>query len=64
MVLHGLSALGVEIDSKLNNIAIHEEEKKISSTESQVQVFVIPTNEELMMALKAYQKIVGKKKQA
>jgi acetate kinase len=63
IILDGLSALGVKIDSKLNNVAVHGKEEKISSTESQVQVFVIPTNEELMMALKASQKVIEKKKQ-
>ena len=61
IVLEGLIALGVKIDSKQNEAAIVDQEKLISSSESQIQVLVVPTNEEFMMALKASQKIIKKK---
>ena len=43
-----LKFMGVEIDEDLNNM--REEEKEISKPESKVKVFVVPTNEELMIA--------------
>ena len=43
-----LSVFGVEIEGKLNNVK--GEEKEISSKNSKVKVFIIPTNEELMIA--------------
>ena len=50
-----LGVLGVEIEGKLNNVK--GEEKEISSKNSKVKVFIIPTNEELMIA-KETEKIV------
>ena len=43
-----LGILGVEIDTASNNI--RGEEKLISTKNSKVQVYVVPTNEELMIA--------------
>ena len=43
-----LKIFGVEIDEQLNNVK--GEEREISTPESQVKVFIIPTNEELMIA--------------
>ena len=43
-----LKFMGVEIDEDLNNM--RGEEKEVSKPESKVKVFVIPTNEELMIA--------------
>ena len=43
-----LKFMGVEIDEDLNNM--RGEEKEISKPESKVKVFVVPTNEELMIA--------------
>ncbi len=43
-----LQVLGVEISGKLNNVK--GEEVEISSPNSKVRVFVVPTNEELMIA--------------
>ena len=43
-----LKFMGVEIDEDLNNV--RGEEKEISKPESKVKVFVVPTNEELMIA--------------
>ena len=52
-----LGVLGVEIEGKLNNVK--GEEKEISSKNSKVKVFIIPTNEELMIAQET-EKIVKK----
>ena len=43
-----LQILGVEIEGKLNNVK--GEEREISSPNSRVKVFIVPTNEELMIA--------------
>ena len=50
-----LQILGVEIEGKLNNVK--GEEREISSPNSKVKVFIIHTNEELMIA-KETEKIV------
>ena len=47
-VCEGLSYFGIKIDDERNNCA--GEERKISSDESKIQVWVIPTNEELAIA--------------
>ena len=47
-VCENLSYLGVKIDDKKNHI--RGEEIKISTDDSKVDVFVIPTNEELAIA--------------
>ena len=43
-----LEFMGVLIDTDANNV--RSEEKLVSKPESKVKVFVIPTNEELMIA--------------
>ena len=48
-VCNGLSLLGIILDDELNNSAVGKE-MKISSPESKTVVFVIPTNEELVIA--------------
>jgi len=45
-----LGWLGLELDETLNNQAQAEKEAEISKAESRVKVFVIPTNEELLIA--------------
>ena len=49
-----MSALGVELDPELNEIAIRGKEMKISTPNSKVEVWVIPTNEELIIARDTY----------
>lgn len=49
-VCDGLTYLGVEVSRELNDQMIRGKEGKISTPESRVQVFVIPTNEELVIA--------------
>lgn len=51
-----LSLFGVELDEQLNNQAIGRK-AKISSNHSSVEVFVIPTNEEFMIAKETLRKI-------
>ena len=43
-----LTFMGVEIDAERNNV--RSEEKLVSKDSSKVKVYVIPTNEELMIA--------------
>ncbi len=45
----GLSYLGLELDDELNSLK-SKEERKVSSEKSKVDVLVIPTNEELVIA--------------
>ncbi len=45
-----LSYLGVKIDDKLNEEMVHGKEGKISTPDSSMEVYVIPTNEELVIA--------------
>lgn len=50
LAVEGLGPMGITIDLELNN-ARFKEPKKISGSESNVEVWVIPTNEELEIAL-------------
>ena len=43
-----LQFMGVEMDADANNI--RSEEKLVSKPDSKVKIYVIPTNEELMIA--------------
>ena len=49
-VCNNLSYMGVKVDADLNAKAIRGVEGKISTSDSTVDVFVIPTNEELVIA--------------
>ncbi|MBQ3223408.1 MAG: acetate kinase [Clostridia bacterium] len=49
MICDGLEFLGVELDKELN-LKTRSKEQKISSENSKVQVWVVPTNEELAIA--------------
>lgn len=49
-VVEGLEFLGVKVDEKLNDNVPRGEEFEISAKDSRVRVFVIPTNEELVIA--------------
>lgn len=48
-VLDGLKVLGIKVDEERNNC--RGEERKITSDDSLIPAYVIPTNEELMIAL-------------
>ena len=49
-VCHALEFMGVKIDDELNAQMIRGKEGKISKPDSTVEVYVIPTNEELVIA--------------
>ena len=49
MACDGLELLGLKIDPEKNNQAIGKQ-MEISTSDSLVRVFVIPTNEELVIA--------------
>ena len=49
-ILNGLDYLGVEVDFELNRNCLRGENVEISKPGSKVKVFVIPTDEELMIA--------------
>jgi acetate kinase len=51
-VLAYLGYLGITIDKEANNV--HGEEKLISTADSKVKVYVVPTNEELAIARDTY----------
>ena len=48
-ICEGLSYMGVEMDAEKNNV--RGKEVDVSAAGSKVKVFVIPTNEELMIAM-------------
>jgi acetate kinase len=50
MVCEGLESLGVELDDELNKQAVGGKCLRISKDSSRVAVWVIPTNEELLLA--------------
>lgn len=50
MILHGLEYLGIDADYDYNNACPRGEEVTISKPDSQVKVFVIPTDEEMTIA--------------
>ena len=51
-ILNKLASLGIKIDVEANNF--RGEFRKISTEDSKIPVYVIPTNEELMIALDTY----------
>lgn len=50
LICNELSWLGIEINSELNENKGLEGERQINSENSRIKVFVIPTNEELLIA--------------
>ena len=60
MICEYLGYLGIKIDSRANNK--HGSERMISTEDSAVKVFVIPTNEELMIARETVAIVNAKKK--
>ena len=51
-VVQRLGALGIQLDEQANNVM--GEEALISTADSKIKVFAIPTNEELMIAKDTY----------
>ena len=58
MVCEKLAFLGISIDEEKNNL--RGEELEISTADSKVKVFVIPTNEELVIARDTLALVEGK----
>lgn len=52
-IIDKIASLGVKIDEEANNF--RGEERKISTEDSKIPVYVLPTNEELMIALDTYE---------
>ena len=59
-VLDGMSYLGIKYDEKLNYNCPRGEVVRLSSPESKVLVYVIPTNEELVIARETLRLTKGK----
>jgi acetate kinase len=60
-VCEGLETLGIELSSQKNKQAVGgQKETEISEPRSRVKVFVIPTNEELMIAEDTFELVGGK----
>ncbi len=49
MIIDNVKSLGVKLDSNLNDV--RGEFRKINTTDSKIDVYIVPTNEELMIAL-------------
>ena len=56
--------LGIEIDENLNREKIGGKEGDISTKKSRVKVFVIPTNEELLIARDTVRCVIDKPKKS
>lgn len=52
-IINGLSSLGVKLDSEANNV--RGEERLISTEDSSIKCYIIPTDEELMIAKDTYE---------
>jgi len=52
-ILENLQYLGIKIDDDINEQTVGRKEAKISTDDSRVDVYVIPTNEELVIAIDA-----------
>ena len=57
-IMDKLSVLGIKCDEEANNI--RGKEQLVSSKDSKIPCYVIPTNEELMIARDTYDLVVGK----
>lgn len=57
-IIDGLSALGIKVDEDANNV--RGKEAKISAEDSTVPCYVIPTDEEVMIAIDTYNFITEK----
>ena len=57
-ICDGLSVFGVDVPDELN-IGVRAKEAKLSSDNSKMEVWLLPTNEELVMARDAYKDLMG-----
>ncbi len=64
LVLDGLEFLGAEMDELKNQVTVGGKEGEISVDNSRVKVYVIPTNEELMIARDTVAVLTGAAKSA
>ena len=48
--LQGMNVFGIKLDAVLNNNGVRGQTRKISTEDSDVDVYIIPTNEELVIA--------------
>ena len=55
-VLDGLEVLGVRVDEEANNV--RGEEKCITTSDSKIAAYIIPTDEELMIARDTYNLVI------
>ena len=53
MICSGLEIFGIKLDEKLNEGC--REEAVISAPDSNVKILVVPTNEEMMMAIETFE---------
>jgi acetate kinase len=51
-IINRIQVLGAKIDSEKN--LVHGKEQEISTKDSKIKVYVIPTNEEVMIARDTY----------
>jgi acetate kinase len=58
-ILRGLQRFGIEVDSERNTETVGSREGKISKDGQTPEVWVIPTNEELMIARDVLQLVRG-----
>jgi acetate kinase len=58
-ICDGLQCLGLEIDSKQNMTMVGGRSGPISTRASKLQAYVIPTNEELLIARDTYRVVTG-----
>lgn len=58
MIVDKIKSLGVKIDDELNNV--RGEERKISTEDSKIAVYVVPTDEELMIAMDTMDKAINR----
>ena len=59
-VCNNLAYLGVELDAEANEIMRRGKEGEISTANSKVKVYVLPTNEELVIARDTAEIVSGK----
>lgn len=59
-ICDGLKAIGVEINDEKNNV--RGKERMLSDDDAKVKVWLIPTNEEVMLARDAYKDLLNAKK--
>ncbi|MHB9038760.1 MAG: acetate/propionate family kinase [Armatimonadota bacterium] len=57
-IFHGLQELGIVLDEEMN-AGCCRNEGKISADESRIQIWVVPTNEELIVARETYRLLNG-----